>query len=92
MKDDLQLDKSKENCLLVKLYRKLRKMFLSPRRGSNPQTSDLWDALTIELSGLRWQKEGHDMYRFASATHVPLNSSLDMSVYLINEYIYMYEE
>ena len=34
-----------------------------------------------------WQREGHDMYRFVSATHVLLNSSLDMSVYLINEYI-----
>ena len=29
------------------------------------------------------------MYRFVSATHVLLNSSLDMSVYLINEYIYI---
>ena len=28
MKDDLQLGKLKENCLLLKLYRKLRKMFL----------------------------------------------------------------
>ena len=27
--DDLQLSKLKENCLLLKLYRKLRKMFLS---------------------------------------------------------------
>ena len=60
------------------------KMFLSPRWESNPQPSDLrWDALTIELPGLRWQREGHDMYRFVSATHVLLNSSLDMSVYLI---------
>ena len=34
----------KENCLLLKLYRKLRKMFLSHRRESNPQSSDLrWD-------------------------------------------------
>ena len=41
MKDDLQLGKLKENCLLLKLYRKLRKMFLSPRRESNPQPSDL---------------------------------------------------
>ena len=32
MKDDLQLGKLKENCLLLKLYHKLRKMFLSPRR------------------------------------------------------------
>ena len=40
------------NCLLLKLNRKLRKMFLSPRRESNPQPSDLrWDALTIELPG-----------------------------------------
>ena len=45
--DDLQLGKLKENWLLLKLCRKLRKMF---RRESNPQTSDLrWDALTIEL-------------------------------------------
>ena len=28
MKDDLQLGILKENCLLLKLYRKLRKMFL----------------------------------------------------------------
>ena len=41
MKDDLQLGKLKENCLLLKLYRKLRKMFLSPRLESNPQPSDL---------------------------------------------------
>ena len=33
---------SKVNCLLFKLYRsKQRKMFLSPRRESNPQPSDL---------------------------------------------------
>ena len=36
--------------------------------------------------------EGHDMYRFVSAIHVLLNSSLDMSVYLINEYICMKDE
>ena len=41
MKDDLQLSKLKENCLLLKLYRKLRKMFLSPRRESNPQPSHM---------------------------------------------------
>ena len=41
MKDDLQLGKLKENCLLLELYRKLRKMFLSPRRESNPQPFDL---------------------------------------------------
>ena len=88
--DDLPLGKLKENCLLLKLYRKLRKLFLSPRRESNPQPSDLrWDALIIELSGLRWQREGHDMYRFVSATHVLLNSSLDMSVYLINSAIWV---
>ena len=33
----LQLGKLKENCSLLKLYRKLRKMFLSPRRESNPR-------------------------------------------------------
>ena len=43
--------KLKINCLLSKLNRKLRKMFLSPYgRKSNLQPSDLWrDALTIEL-------------------------------------------
>ena len=57
-----------ENCLLLKLYRKLRKTSLSPRRESNPQPSDLrWDALTIELPGLRWQRGGHNMYRFDKA-------------------------
>ena len=39
--EDLQFGELKENCLLLKLYRKLRKMFLSPRRESNPQPSDL---------------------------------------------------
>ena len=33
--DDLQLGELKKNCLLLKLYRKLRKMFLSLRRESN---------------------------------------------------------
>ena len=42
MKDDLHLGKLKENCFLLKLYRKLRKTFLSLRQGSNPQPSDLW--------------------------------------------------
>ena len=52
-----------ENCLLLKFYRKLRKMFLSPRRELNPQPYGLWwDALTIELAGPRWQREGHDVY------------------------------
>ena len=37
----LQLGKLKENCSLLKLYRKLRKMFLSSTRESNPQPSDL---------------------------------------------------
>ena len=41
MKDDLQLCKLKENCLLLKPYRKLRRMYLCPRRESNPQPSDL---------------------------------------------------
>ena len=41
MKDDLQLGILKLNCLLLKLYRKLRKMFLRPRRESNTQPSDL---------------------------------------------------
>ena len=37
----------KVNCLLLKLNRKLKKMFASPRRELNPQPSDLWsDALT----------------------------------------------
>ena len=79
-----------ENCLLLKLYRKLRKMLLSPRQELNPQPSDLqWDAL--QLPGLRWQTEGHDVYRFVRATHVVLiQQSRYLSVYLINEYIYIY--
>ena len=33
-----------------------QKLFLSPRRGSNPQPSDdRWDTLTIELPRLRWR-------------------------------------
>ena len=48
MKDDLQLGKLKEHCLLLKLYRKLRKMFLSPRRESNPQPSiPVWGSETF---------------------------------------------
>ena len=48
------------------IYRKLRKMFLSPKRESiNPQPSQLWwDALTIDLSyhaGVRSQREGYTM-------------------------------
>ena len=44
--NDLQLGKLKANCLLLNLKRKLRKMFLSPRRESNLQPSDLgWDAI-----------------------------------------------
>ena len=32
---------------------------------TKPQTFYLqWDALTIELPGLRWQREGYDVYRF----------------------------
>ena len=42
MKDDLQLGKLKENCLLLKLYRKLRKLFLNPRRESNGLLSAIW--------------------------------------------------
>ena len=37
----IEILRFKGNCLLLKLYRKLRKMFLSPRRESNPQPSDL---------------------------------------------------
>ena len=48
-----------------KLYRKLSQVFLSPRREYNlqPVLHDLqWDVLTIELLGLRWQREGYDEY------------------------------
>ena len=37
IRNDLQLGNLKVNCLLLKLYRKLRKIFLSPKRESNPQ-------------------------------------------------------
>ena len=49
--DDLQLGKLKENCLLLKLYRKLRKMFLSPRRELNPQPSDRQPSTFRGLTG-----------------------------------------
>ena len=38
MKDDLQLGKLKENCLLLKLYRKLRKNVSEPQTGIEPAT------------------------------------------------------
>ena len=51
------------NCLSLKLNHKIRKMFLSPGQESNLQPSDLqWDALIIELPGLRWQREGYGVY------------------------------
>ena len=58
----LQLGKLKENCSLLKLYCKLRKMFLSPdgNRTRNLLISDpvrCSDALTIELPGLRCHAE-----------------------------------
>ena len=46
----------------------------------------------IGLPGHRWQREDHDMYRFVRATHVLLNRSVDMSVYLISEYICMKDD
>ena len=50
--DGLQLGKLKEDCLLLKLYRKLRKMFLSPRRESNLQPSDLrWERPDQKVAG-----------------------------------------
>ena len=59
---------------LLKLFLQTQKMFLSPRRAYNPQPSDLqWDALTIELPGLRWQREGYDVYWFVCATYVLLS-------------------
>ena len=92
-----QLGNLKVNCLLLKISRKLRKIFLSPRRDSNPQPSDLrWDALTIELPGLRWQREGYDVYWFvywcvlAHATYVLLIQHMYMSVYLFIIYLWNY--
>ena len=36
----------------------------------NLQPSDfLWDALTIELPRLRWQREGYDVYWFVRGTY-----------------------
>ena len=93
IRNDLQLGNLRENCLLLKLYRKLRKRFLNPRLESNPQPSDLRrDALTIELPGLRWQREGYDVYWFVRATYVLHKQQSRYlyhtdSVYLINRYI-----
>ena len=54
-------------------YRKpSKKCFWAPdgNRTRNLLSDLRWDALTIELPGLRWQREGHDVYRFVCATHV----------------------
>ena len=90
------INQLKENCLLVKLYRKLRKMFLSRRRESNTKPSGLWwDALTIELPGLRWRREDHDVYRFVRATHVLLIQqsryvSISFSETFFSQYIFFW--
>ena len=87
--NDLQLDNLKVNCLLLKLYRKLRNMFLSPRPESNPQSSDLrWDALTIELPGLRWHREDYDVHWFVRANHLYMTSSKTLrGKYVCLEYL-----
>ena len=60
----LQLGNLIVNRLQLKLYRKLRKIgFGAPNEN---RTRNLLisgeTALTIELPGLRWQREGYDMY------------------------------
>ena len=60
-----------------------KKRFLSPRRGSSPQPSDdWWDALTIELSILRWQTnmQVRDM--------CDLSGSHNMLIMLLIRYIF----
>ena len=65
--------------------RKFRKMFPSPIRELNPQSSDLrWEALTIELTGLRWQRECYDVYCFVCATYVFTVNAADLiSLYVL---------
>ena len=64
-------------------------MFLSLRQKSNPQPSDLrWDALTIELPELKWQREGYDVYWFVRATYVLLIQQ-SRYVCMLYEQIYM---
>ena len=74
-------------CYLRLLYgnSKFRKMFLSPIRDLNTQSSDLqWDALTIEVTGLRWKRECYDVYCFVCATYVYTVNVADlMSVYTL---------
>ena len=53
----------------TQIFCELRK-FMSSRREPNTQPSDLWwDAQTIELPELRWQREGYDVYWFVRTTY-----------------------
>ena len=61
-----------------------QKIFLILRWELNPQSSDLrWDALTIELPRLRWQREGCDMSWFVSDIRTP-NSAVLICLYISN--------
>ena len=80
------------NCLLLKLNRKLRKMLLIPKRELNPKPSDLrWDALTIELPELRWQRQDYDVYWFVRAcTYILLHITyyiLHITHYILHIYM-----
>ena len=49
----------KKNCFATQALSQTQKNVSEPQTGIEPQPSDLrWDALTIELPGLRWQREG----------------------------------
>ena len=68
------------------LTQTLANMFFSLRRESNPQPSDLrGDGLTIELPGLRWQREGYDVYWFLRATYVLLSQRVSICLYILKD-------
>ena len=51
--DDFQLGKLKENCLILKLCRKPRKIFLSSRREFNPINAGTWEStITSNILGV----------------------------------------
>ena len=65
------------------------KCFWAPdgNRTRNLLISSETRALTIEIPGLRWQREGHDVYRFVCATHVLLiQQSRYVSIFKICQY------
>ena len=72
MKDDLQLGKLKENCLLLKLYRKLRKMFTYRDCCLAVRVSLLWTGMYRDLLSAIWVLVTQASHRIIRATHISL--------------------